>query len=44
MNPEDLRYHRGPAWARLSGNSATVGITDYAQEALEILYISTFRK
>jgi glycine cleavage system H protein len=40
MNPEDIRYHKGHAWVKLSGNNATVGITDYAQEALgDIVYI-----
>jgi glycine cleavage system H protein len=40
MHPEDLRYHKEHTWARVSGNKATIGITDYAQEALgDIVYI-----
>jgi len=40
MNPEDLRYHKEHTWARISGNKATIGITDYAQNALgDIVYI-----
>jgi len=40
MNPEDLKYHKEHTWARVSGNKATVGISDYAQESLgEIVYI-----
>ena len=32
--PEDLRYSADHEWARLSGNSIRIGITDYAQDAL----------
>jgi len=32
--PQDLRYHREHDWARIEGESATFGITWYAQEAL----------
>jgi glycine cleavage system H protein len=40
MNPEDVRYHKEHTWVRLSGNRATIGITDYAQETLgDIVYI-----
>jgi len=40
MNPEDLRYHKEHTWVRVSGRKATVGITDYAQDALgDIVYI-----
>ena len=40
MYPEDLRYTREHEWARIEGNRATVGITDYAQEALgDIVYV-----
>ena len=40
MNPDDLRYHKEHTWVRLSGKKATIGITDYAQEALgDIVYI-----
>jgi glycine cleavage system H protein len=32
--PDDLRYHREHDWARLDGETATLGITWYAQDAL----------
>jgi glycine cleavage system H protein len=32
--PEDLRYHAEHDWARLDGDTATFGITWYAQDAL----------
>ena len=32
--PEELRYHREHDWARVDGDTATVGITWYAQDAL----------
>jgi glycine cleavage system H protein len=38
--PSDLRYQRSDEWLRLAGSSATVGITDYAQDALnDIVYV-----
>jgi len=40
MNPEDLKYHKEHTWVRASGKKATIGITDYAQDALgDIVYI-----
>lgn len=40
MNPEDLKYHKEHTWVRVSGKKATIGITDYAQDALgDIVYI-----
>jgi glycine cleavage system H protein len=40
MNPEDLKYHKEHTWAKISGNKATIGITDYAQESLgDIVYV-----
>ena len=32
--PEDLRYHAEHDWARIEGDTATFGITWYAQDAL----------
>ena len=32
--PDDLRYTTDHEWARLDGNRVTIGITDYAQDAL----------
>jgi len=38
--PEDLKYHKEHTWVRVSGKKATIGITDYAQDALgDIVYI-----
>ncbi|MBM4146029.1 MAG: glycine cleavage system protein GcvH [Nitrospira sp.] len=40
MNPDDLRYHKEHTWVKATGKKATIGITDYAQEALgDIVYI-----
>jgi glycine cleavage system H protein len=40
MNPEDLKYHKEHTWAKISGKKATIGITNYAQDALgDIVYI-----
>ena len=39
--PEDLRYTKDHEWIRLEGNVATVGITDYAQDALgDVVYVA----
>jgi glycine cleavage system H protein len=32
--PDDLRYTADHEWARLDGKRVTIGITDYAQDAL----------
>ena len=38
--PEDLLFSKEHEWVRLDGYSATVGITDYAQNALgDIVYV-----
>ena len=40
MNPKNLKYHKEHDWARLEGDVATLGVTDYAQESLgDIVYI-----
>ena len=40
MNPDYLKYHKEHTWIKVSGRKATVGITDYAQNALgDIVYI-----
>ena len=37
--PEDLRYHPEHDWARIDGETATLGITWYAQDSLgEIVF------
>ena len=38
--PEDLLYSKEHEWVKLDGESATIGITDYAQESLgDIVYV-----
>lgn len=38
--PEDIKYHKEHTWARIKGNKATIGITDYAQDSLgDVVYI-----
>ncbi len=38
--PEELKYTKSHEWIRVEGNTAFVGITDYAQESLgDIVYI-----
>jgi len=38
--PSELRYTKDHEWIKLDGNTATVGITDYAQRELgDIVYI-----
>jgi glycine cleavage system H protein len=38
--PENLRYSKDHEWVLVEGNTATVGITDYAQESLgDVVYI-----
>jgi glycine cleavage system H protein len=40
MYPDDLRYTSEHEWARVEGDRATVGITQYAQDALgDIVYV-----
>lgn len=38
--PENLRYTKDHEWIRLEGNTATVGVTDFAQSELgDIVYV-----
>ena len=38
--PADLQYTRSHEWIRIEGDAATVGITDYAQDALgDVVYV-----
>ncbi len=34
MVPKDLRYHKEHEWVRLDGRRVTLGISDFAQDAL----------
>jgi glycine cleavage system H protein len=38
--PEDLSYTKDHEWVRISGDTATVGITDHAQQQLgDVVYV-----
>jgi glycine cleavage system H protein len=38
--PTDLKYRQTDEWVRIEGDTATIGISDYAQDALnDIVYI-----
>ena len=38
--PENLKYTKDHEWAKVEGNSVTVGITDHAQKALgDVVYV-----
>ncbi|MDX1993607.1 MAG: glycine cleavage system protein GcvH [bacterium] len=38
--PEDLKYAKSDEWVRIEGDTATLGISDYAQDALnDIVYV-----
>ncbi len=40
MNPDELKYYKEHTWVKVSGRKVTIGITDYAQDALgDIIYI-----
>ena len=38
--PENLRYSKEHEWVRVDGDTAVIGITDYAQDALgDVVYV-----
>jgi glycine cleavage system H protein len=40
VNPKNLKYHREHDWVRIDGDTATFGLTSYAQETLgDIVFI-----
>jgi glycine cleavage system H protein len=40
MEPSDLRYHEEHEWIRIDGKQATMGISNFAQDALgDIVFI-----
>lgn len=40
MCPENLRYTKEHEWVRINGDSAVIGITEYAQEQLgDVVYV-----
>jgi|TARA_Y100000031_G_scaffold142654_1_gene172372 glycine cleavage system H protein len=39
-NPKDFKYIEDHEWVRIDGNTATIGLTDYAQKQLtDIVYV-----
>lgn len=40
MNPSDLKYSKDHEWVRVDGDTATIGISDFAQDQLgEVVYV-----
>ena len=40
MEPTDLRFHKEHEWVRVEGQEATIGISDFAQDALgDVVFI-----
>lgn len=40
MEPSDLRFHKEHEWIRVDGQQATLGISDFAQDALgDVVFI-----
>ncbi len=40
MEPQELRYHKEHEWIRVDGNKATLGISNFAQDALgDVVFI-----
>ncbi len=38
--PDDLHYSKDHEWVRVEGNTAVIGITDYAQDSLgDVVYV-----
>ena len=45
MNPRDLKYTETHEWVRLSGDTATLGITEHAAHALsDLVYLGLPKK
>jgi glycine cleavage system H protein len=42
--PEDLKYAESDEWIRVEGDTATIGISDYAQDALNDLVYVEFKE
>ena len=42
MEPTGLRFHKEHEWVRVEGQEATIGISDFAQDALgDVVFIET---
>ncbi|AKL94536.1 glycine cleavage system H protein GcvH [Clostridium aceticum] len=40
MYPENLKYHKEHTWVKVEGDTALIGISDYAQQQLgEVLFV-----
>jgi glycine cleavage system H protein len=42
--PDDLKYAESDEWIRVEGDTATIGISDYAQDALNDLVFVEFKE
>ncbi|MGB7340411.1 MAG: glycine cleavage system protein GcvH [Phototrophicaceae bacterium] len=42
--PADLKYAESDEWVRVEGDTATIGISDYAQDALNDLVYAEFKE
>ena len=43
--PEDLHYSKDHEWVRVEGDTAVVGITDYAQDSLgDVVYVELLKE
>lgn len=43
--PEDLKYAENDEWIRVEGESATVGVSDYAQDQLsDVVYVEVLEE
>jgi len=42
--PENLRYSKDHEWVKVDGDTATIGITDYAKTLLAMLCMLTCRE
>ncbi len=44
MEPKDLRYHKEHEWIRVEGSHATLGISNFAQDALgDIVFVDLLK-
>ncbi len=42
--PEDLKYAESDEWVRVEGDTATIGISDFAQDSLNDLVYAEFKE
>ena len=40
--PSEFKYSKEHEWVKVEGNTATIGITEYAQGELETSYLSNY--